>query len=44
MPRYVKLELDALKLLGIERAKAEPPSLHDYLRQRYGGNAEESRS
>jgi hypothetical protein len=39
LPRYVKLELDALKLLGIERAKPAPVSLQSYLEQKYGAEA-----
>ena len=35
LPKFLKLELDALKSIGLETAEREPLSLTDYVQQRY---------
>ncbi len=35
LPKFLKLELDALRALGLEKAEREPLSLKDYVEQTY---------
>ena len=35
LPKFLKLELDALRAIGLEKAEREPLSLKDYVEQRY---------